>query len=212
DLMQLHCIPQRYLESCEVFDWLRELRDEGKIRAFGASVETQEEAEICLEQSDLASLQVIFNIFRQKPVDRLFKRAKRNGVALIVRLPLASGLLAGKYSRETTFAPSDHRTYNRNGEAFSVGETFSGLEFTLGLDCVEEVRRLVPAGMDMAHFALRWILDHTEVSVAIPGAAKVAQVKSNAAASDLPPLPKPVHTALRRLYDEKIDRLIRGRR
>ncbi|MBN1578137.1 MAG: aldo/keto reductase [Chitinispirillaceae bacterium] len=211
DLLQLHCIPQRYLESGEAFDWLRVLRDEGKIRAFGASVETEGEAEICLEQSDLASLQVIFNIFRQKPADGLFKRAKRNGIALILRLPLASGLLAGKFSRETAFASSDHRTYNRNGEAFSAGETFSGLEFAFGLECVEEIRRHVPAGMDMAQFALRWILDHPEVSVVIPGATKVAQVQGNAAASDLPPLAKPVHTALRKLYDEKIDQRIRGR-
>jgi len=212
DLLQLHCIPRDHLESGEVFDWLRVLRNEGKILAFGASVETEEEAEICLEQSDLASLQIIFNIFRQQPAGGFFKRAQRNRVALIVRLPLASGLLAGKFTKDTVFASSDHRTYNRNGEAFSVGETFSGLEYSYGLECVEAVRKLVPAEMEMAPFALRWILDHPEVSVVIPGATKATQVQTNAAASDLPLLAKPVYTALRKLYDEKIEPRIRGQR
>ncbi len=212
DLLQLHCIPEKHLKSGEVFDWLDVLRTEGKICAFGASVETSGEALICLQRPDLASLQVIFNIFRQKPAEEFFGEARRNNTALIVRLPLASGLLSGKFTEATTFAPSDHRTYNRNGEAFNAGETFSGLEYGYGLACVETVRECVPAGVPMAQFALRWVLDHPEVCVAIPGATKVSQVESNAAASDLPPLSHQVHETLRRLYNDKIDKHIRGRR
>ena len=211
DLIQLHCIPQEYLENGEVFDWLRVLRDEGKIRAFGASVETNHEAAICLQQADIASLQIIFNIFRQQPADDFFNAAENNGTALIVRLPLASGLLAGKFTASTVFVPSDHRNYNRNGEAFSAGETFSGLTFSYGLDCVEKVRELVPSGRSMAQFALRWILDCKEVTVIIPGATKVAQVEGNTAASELSPLSQDIHKALRQLYDEKIASYIRGR-
>ena len=212
DLVQLHCIPVKYLQSGEVFDWLRMVRDKGMIRAFGASVETESEAEICLNQPDIASLQIIFNIFRQKPADELFGKVGKHGSAVIVRLPLASGLLAGKYTKETVFAPSDHRTYNRNGEAFNAGETFSGLEFDYGLECVEEVRRLVPAGVEMAQFSLRWVLDHPEIGVVIPGATSGSQVRSNTAASDLPSVEEPLHFALRKIYDEKVGGRIRGSR
>lgn len=211
DLIQLHCIPQRYLESGEVFHWLRQLRNEGKINAYGASVETIHEANLCLEQPDIASLQIIFNIFRQNPTDLLFRTAAQNGSALIVRLPLASGLLSGKFRADTVFADSDHRKYNRNGEAFSAGETFSGLEFSYGLECVEAVRELVPDGVSMAQFALRWILDHDAVTVVIPGATKIYQVESNVAASRVSHLSDEVHDALRSLYTGKIESHIRGR-
>lgn len=212
DLIQLHCIPQRWLENGEVFEWLRELKAEGKIKAFGASVETVEEALMCLKQKDIASLQVIFNVFRQTPAEVLFRKAVDNQTALIIRLPLASGLLSGKFTSETTFAENDHRFYNRNGEAFSAGETFSGLEFDYALNCVDALRSEVPPGMTMAQFALRWILDHPEVSVVIPGASKVSQVKGNAGASDVNPLDDGVRTKLREFYRASIDGRIRGPR
>jgi aryl-alcohol dehydrogenase-like predicted oxidoreductase len=211
DLVQLHCIPQKWLENGEVFDWLRELKSEGKIQAFGASVETVEEALICLKQEDIASLQVIFNIFRQTPADDLFKEATAHQTALIIRLPLASGLLSGKFTSETRFAENDHRFYNRNGEVFNPGETFSGLEFNYALNCVDAIRSEVPQGMTMAQFALRWILDHPEVSVVIPGASKVAQVQGNVMASEVPPLDDDVHKMLREFYNGFIDGRIRGR-
>jgi aryl-alcohol dehydrogenase-like predicted oxidoreductase len=211
DLIQLHCIPQKWLEDGRVFDWLRTLKEEGKVRAFGASVETLEEAFICLKQPDIASLQIIFNIFRQRPADELFGMAEKNGTALIIRLPLASGLLAGRFTSATTFSESDHRTYNRNGEAFSPGETFSGLEFSYGLECVEKVRTYVPAGISMAQFALRWILDYHQVGVVIPGASKTGQVEGNCAASGLSPLSGEVHSAVRDLFRDIVESHIRGR-
>lgn len=211
DLVQLHCIPEPYLASGEVFDWLRRLVEQGKIRYFGASVETVDEAYVCLQQPDVASLQIIFNIFRQKPADALFSAAAKNGTALIIRLPLASGLLAGKMSSSTTFDPSDHRAYNRNGEAFSAGETFSGIEFTYGLQCVNKIKCLLPASVPLAQAAIRWVLDHPEVSVVIPGATNAVHIEGNTGASDASPLSPEVHTALRVLYDNDIEGRIRGR-
>lgn len=212
DLVQLHCIPERHLLSGEVFDWLRELVVEGKIRAYGASVETIDEAKICLNQPDIASLQIIFNIFRQKPAGELFSLAKKNRTAVIIRLPLASGLLSGKMDASTSFLPSDHRSYNKDGKAFSAGETFSGLEFEYGLACVDKVRNIIPAHLPLSQAALRYILDHDTVSVVIPGASKPEQVLSNCAASGAAPLDKTVHVSLRKLYDEEIDGKIRGRK
>ena len=211
DLTQLHCIPSEYLKSGEVFDWLRELRQEGKIRNFGASVETMDEARMCLEQDDITSLQIIFNIFRQKPAHQVFKMTAEKNVALIIRLPLASGLLSGKFTKETKFAGSDHRSYNKDGQAFSVGETFSGLKYEYGVELTEQIKGMVPEGMPMAQFALRWILDFPEVSVIIPGASKTNQVISNAASSDLPPLSNEIHSALESFYKTKVEEHIRGR-
>ncbi|MFP4013258.1 MAG: aldo/keto reductase [Chitinispirillaceae bacterium] len=210
DLTQLHCIPTRYMKSGEVFDWLRELRSEGKIASFGASVETMEEAMICLEQPDITSLQIIFNIFRQKPLEQVLEKAKQNNTAIIVRLPLASGLLAGKYTAQTTFSPGDHRTYNRDGQAFSVGETFAGIPFEKGVELAEGIRQFVPEGMTMAQFSLRWILDHDAVSVVIPGARNRKQVEGNAAASDLAPIPAGIHEKLRSFYENEVKSNIRG--
>jgi aryl-alcohol dehydrogenase-like predicted oxidoreductase len=210
DLIQLHCIPGSYLESGEVFDWLRTLRQEGKIRFFGASVETISEAETCMRQDDLTSLQIIFNVFRQKPAE-IFRKAAEKKMALITRLPLASGLLSGKFTKDYKFAESDHRNYNRDGAAFSVGETFSGLEFEYGVDLAEQVRHLVPASMNMAQFALRWILDHPEVSTIIPGASKIVQVKTNALASSMQPLDSRIHSELESFYKAKVEGFIRGR-
>src|SRR3569833_36906 len=167
DLTQLHCIPTEELRRGEVFDHLRTLVAEGKILRWGASVESMEEAMICLEQPDLTSLQIIFNIFRQKPIHTIFERAKQQGVALIVRLPLASGLLAGKFSTETRFPENDHRNFNRDGQLFNVGETFAGLPFEEGVRLADELKPLIPAGMTMSQKAIRWCLDYDAVSVVI---------------------------------------------
>ena len=210
DLTQLHCIPMRHLQAGHIFDWLRKLKEQKLIRHFGASVETMEEAKICLQHPDCDSLQIIFNIFRQKPIDELFAEAREKGVAIIVRLPLASGLLAGTYNRTTSFAANDHRNYNRNGEKFNVGETFAGLEFNCGVELADRVKTWVPMGQTMADFAIRWILDHDAVTTVIPGASRPQQALSNAKASDLSPLPESVHHELRQLYMTQIAASIRG--
>jgi len=210
DLTQLHCLPPEVLAQGDIFDWLRELKQEGKIRRFGASVESMDEARTCLRQEGLASLQIIFNIFRQKPIDELFDQARAAYVALIVRLPLASGLLSGKYHKDTQFAPSDHRTYNRDGQAFNVGETFAGLPFETGVDLADALKPLVPPGMTLAQMALRWCLDFPAVTAVIPGAKNPAMAEANAAASDLPPLPPALHDELRRFYGARVAASIRG--
>lgn len=210
DLTQLHCIPMEELRRGEVFEHLRTLQQEGKIRNWGVSVESMEEAAICLEQPDLTSLQIIFNIFRQKPIHTLFGPAREKNVALIVRLPLASGLLSGKFTAETRFSEDDHRNFNRDGQLFNVGETFAGLPFQEGVRLAEAVKPCVPAGMTMAQMALRWCLDFDAVSVIIPGAKNPDQARGNSAASELAPLSSEVHAALRRLYEEQVAPLIRG--
>ena len=211
DLTQLHCLPMEQLKRAEVWDTLRALQKNGKIARFGASVESVAEAEECLKQPDCASLQIIFNIFRQTPeTSGLLERCRERGVAVIVRLPLASGLLAGKYTPASTFGPNDHRTINRNGEKFNVGETFAGLGFEKGLETVEKLRPLVPATYTMPQFALRWCLDHPAVTTIIPGARNRAQAQSNAAASDLPPIPVDVHARLREFFLRDVKPAVRG--
>lgn len=210
DLIQLHCIPRDVMADGAVFDTLRELKKQGKIGDFGASVESVEEGLICLEQEGIASLQVIFNIYRQKLVSELFEKAKEKGVSIIARVPLASGLLSGKMTKETTFAESDHRTFNRDGEAFNVGETFAGLPFEKGVELTEELMAMKPEGMSMAQMALRWILDHDAVSVVIPGASRTQQVIDNAAISSLPPLSSELHEKLKQFYRDKVADHIRG--
>ncbi len=210
DLVQLHCIPPAVMKEGEIYDWLRELVAEGKIRAFGASVETVEEGLLAMEQPDLASLQVIFNVFRQKPREQLFSRARDREVAIIVRLPLCSGLLAGKMSRETSFEEQDHRNYNRDGAAFSVGEPFGGIPYETGLDLVEELRKFCPEGYTMAEMAQRFILDFPCVTTVITGASKPAQVDMNARVSDLKPLPGEVQDSLRDLFYTRVQPYIRG--
>lgn len=209
DLTQLHCIPPEILRAGEVFESLRVLKREGKIRSFGVSVETNEEALICLDQKELASLQIIFNIFRQKPLE-FFDVAKSKGVALIVRLPLASGLLSGKFTKGTKFAETDHRSYNREGQAFNVGETFAGLPFEKGVELSDALKALAPQGMTMAQMALRWILDFDAVTVIIPGASSPQQARANVTASDLPPLGEVLHAQLREFYETKVAAHIRG--
>lgn len=210
DLTQLHCVPTEVLREGKVFDWLRDQREAGLIQAFGASVETVEEGLICLEQEGLTSLQVIFNIFRQKLASELLPRAAERGVGIIVRLPLASGLLAGKLQRDTVFLEGDHRNFNRDGQAFNVGETFAGLPFEKGVELSEQLRSFVPDTCTMAQMALRWVLDHEAVSVVIPGASSAAQAAANAKISDLPSLPELLHQNLRIFYQENVHAHVRG--
>ena len=210
DLTQLHCVPLAVLRDGAIFDWLRELRDDGLIARFGASVETVEEGLVCLEQEGLTSLQIIFNIFRQKPLDELLPRARDKDVGIIVRLPLASGLLSGKMTAATTFGADDHRNFNRDGHSFNVGETFAGLEFGTGVALAGQVGTFVPPSMTMAQMALRWLLDQDAVSVVIPGASSPAQVAANVAAAALAPLSPGVHEGLARLYRDQIHAAIRG--
>jgi aryl-alcohol dehydrogenase-like predicted oxidoreductase len=210
DLTQLHCLPMEQLKRAEVWETVRALQNEGKFRHFGASVESVAEAEECLKQSGLASLQIIFNIFRQTPSFGLLDRCSKLGVAIIVRLPLASGLLAGKYTATTTFGLNDHRTINRNGEKFNIGETFAGLGFEKGLAMVEKLKTLVPAGYTLPQLALRWCLDHPAVTVIIPGARNRAQAEGNAAASDLPPLSAETLAKLREFFVKEVKPAVRG--
>src|SRR5204863_1638503 len=192
-LVQLHCPPTDLYYHPEVFEDLEAMVAEGRMEAYGVSVERVEEALKAIEYPNVATVQIIFNPFRQRPAGVFFAEAERRGVGVIVRVPLASGLLSGKYTRGTTFAPDDHRAFNRHGESFDVGETFAGVPFEVGLDAVEELRPLVPAGSDLPAFALRWILDHPAVSVVIPGARTPEQARANAAAADAAPLADDVH-------------------
>ena len=210
DLTQLHCIPIKELRRGDVFEWLRKLQREGKIRHFGASVESMEEALLCLEQPGLVSLQIIFNIFRQKPIHALFPKAKEKGVAIIVRLPLASGLLSGKLTKQSSFPQNDHRNYNRDGKFFNVGETFAGLPYEKSVELADALKSLTPAGLTMAQMAQRWILDYDAVSVVIPGASRPDQARANADVSKLPPLDAKLHEALQRFYEREVAANIRG--
>ncbi len=210
DLTQLHCIPFDVLKRGEVFEHLRELKREGKIRDFGVSVESMEEADFCVRQPGVASLQIIFNIFRQKPIHALFTEAQKRKVALLVRLPLASGLLAGKFTKTTRFPADDHRNFNRDGQQFNVGETFAGLPFAKGVELADALKPLVPAGMTLSDLALRWCLDFEAVSVIIPGAKNPEQAKANARASQLSPLPRELHAKLADFYTREVAEHIRG--
>lgn len=208
-LEQFHCIPKEQLEAGEVFEHIEKVREQDLIKHWGASVETIEEGLTCLQYDGLASLQVIFNIFRQHTADELFVKAKEKDVSIIVRVPLASGLLTGKFDKSTTFAENDHRNFNADGEAFNVGETFSGLPFEKGLELTRKVEEILPP-VPMPQAAIRWILDHPQVTSVIPGASKAPQVVSNIYASDLKPFPKDIHRKLRELYDDEIRPEIRG--
>ncbi|MBB4236501.1 aldo/keto reductase [Rhizobium esperanzae] len=204
DLVQLHCPPRDVLYQPEVFEALDALQQAGKIKGYGVSVEKVEDGLKAIEYPGVVSIQIIYNIFRQRPDHLFFQEARRRNVAIIARVPLASGLLSGKITRETHFASDDHRNFNRHGEAFDVGETFAGVPFEVGLQAVEEVRRLVPAGATMAAFALRWILMAEAVTVVIPGARNGEQARANAAAADLAPLSADVMAATREIYERLI--------
>jgi aryl-alcohol dehydrogenase-like predicted oxidoreductase len=204
DLVQLHCPPTDLYYHPEVFDALDELVADGRIARYGASVERVEEALKAIEEPGLSTIQIIFNAFRQRPAERFLDEAARRGVGVIVRVPLASGLLSGKYSRATTFGEDDHRSFNRAGAAFDVGETFAGVPFEVGLDAVEELRPLVPDGATLAQLALRWILMHPAVSTVIPGARSPEQARANAAAAGLPPLDAAAMARVREVYEQRI--------
>jgi aryl-alcohol dehydrogenase-like predicted oxidoreductase len=209
DLVQLHCVPPEVLADGEIMNWLEDFQDEGLIRHFGASVETLDEARLAMRHPKLTSLQMIVNLFRQDAVTDLFPEAIANEVGIIVRLPLASGVLAGKMTRDTHFDASDHRNYNRHGEAFSQGETFSGIPFETALDLVEPLRDQVPTGLTMAQMAMRWLLDQPAVSTVITGASRPSQVTENAAVSGLPPLPRELHERLAEYYRASVRPQIR---
>lgn len=204
DLVQLHCPPTDLYYHPEVFADLDEMVREGRIAAYGVSVERVEEALKAIEYPGVATVQIIVNPLRQRPTGLFFDEARRRGVGIIVRVPLASGLLSGKYTRETTFGADDHRQYNRHGEAFDVGETFAGVPFEVGLDAVEELRPLVPPGATLAQLALRWILMHDAVSTVIPGARSVEQVRGNAAAADVAALDDATMARIAAVYEERI--------
>jgi aryl-alcohol dehydrogenase-like predicted oxidoreductase len=204
DLVQLHCPPTPVYSADAVFDALDTLVAEEKIAAYGVSVETSEEALTAIARPGVASVQIILNAFRLKPLEQVLPAARAAGVGIIARVPLASGLLSGRYDEHTTFAPDDHRTYNRRGESFDVGETFSGVDFSTGLEAVRRLAPLVPEGVTMAQFALRWILDQEGVSVVIPGARNPAQATANAAAASVAPLPAETLDAVQAVYDELI--------
>ncbi len=204
ELVQLHCPPTDLYFRPEVFADLDAMVEEGRIRHYGVSVERVEEALKAIEFPGVATVQIVFNAFRQRPASLFFREAEARGVGVIVRVPLASGLLSGRYTRETTFGEDDHRQFNRNGEAFDVGETFAGVPFEVGLDAVEELRPLVPEGATLAQLALRWILMHPAVSSVIPGARNPEQARGNAAAAALPPLDDAAMAAVARVYEERI--------
>ncbi|WP_377292076.1 aldo/keto reductase [Rhizobium sp. SG2393] len=204
DLVQLHCPPTEVLYRRGVFDALEALKAKGKIRGYGVSVEKVEEALKAIDYPGVESIQIIYNIFRQRPSHLFFREAQAKKVAVIARVPLASGLLSGKITAASTFASDDHRAFNRNGEAFDVGETFAGVPFEVGLEAVEEIRKLVPADQAMAAFALRWILMADAVTVVIPGARNAEQARANAQAADLPPLSQAAMTATHDIYERLI--------
>ncbi len=204
DLLQLHCPPTAVYYLPAVFDVLDGLVAAGKLQHYGVSVEKIEEALKAIEYPQVKTVQIIFNIFRQRPATLFFREAKARQIGILARVPLCSGLLTGKFSAASSFGADDHRQYNRHGEAFDVGETFSGVPYSLGLEAVEQLRPLLPPKVSMAQFALRWILMHDAVSCAIPGAKNPTQVADNAAAADLPPLSEGTMQKLQEIYQEKI--------
>ncbi len=206
DLLQLHCPPNEVYYMPEVFGYLDDMILQGKIRFYGVSVEKVEEGLKALEYPNVQTIQIIFNIFRERPADLFFDQAKRHGTGIIVRVPLASGLLTGKLQRDTAFEESDHRAFNRHGEEFDRGETFAGVDYEEGLRAVDELRALVPEGMTMTQFALRWILMFDAVSTVIPGAKNAAQAEANVQAAELPAFSDETMLAVRQLYEHRIQR------
>ena len=211
DLLQLHCPPSALYERAEVFGILDDLVKAGKLRYYGVSVQKLSEAIRATEYPNVQSVQIIFNIFRQRPADEFWEIAKQRKVGILARVPLASGLLTGKLRRESSFAADDHRNFNRQGESFDVGETFSGVDYETGLAAVEELRKLVPAGMTLPQFALRWILMFDAVTCAIPGGKRAEQVADNCRASHLPALTKETMEAVGKIYDARIREQVHGR-
>jgi aryl-alcohol dehydrogenase-like predicted oxidoreductase len=208
DLLQLHCPPTDVYYMPEVFGVLDDLKSAGKLQHYGVSVERVEEALKAIEYPDVESVQIVFNIFRQRPAELFFAQAERRKVGILARLPLSSGLLSGKMKKGQHFAADDHREFNRAGAAFDRGETFSGLDFDTGVEVAEELRALVPPNLTPAQFALRWIGMHDAVSCSIPGAKRAEQVAENAAAADLPPLSEDAMQRVREIYDARVRPLV----
>lgn len=211
DLVQLHSLPWETYYTPSVFEACDRLVEEGLVRAYGVSVEKVEEALKAIEHPGVSTVQIIFNVFRQRPAGLFFEQARARDVGVIARVPLASGLLTGKLTRESTFAPDDHRTFNRHGEVFDEGETFAGVDFETGLAAVEALRPLVPEGATLAQLALRWILMFDAVSTVIPGAKTPEQAGANAAAAGLAPLPRETMERIDALYRERIAPLVHQR-
>jgi aryl-alcohol dehydrogenase-like predicted oxidoreductase len=208
DLLQLHCPPTALYDRPEVFGSLDDLVTAGKLRYYGVSVETADEALAAMNYPGVQSVQIVFNMFRTKPIERVFPEARRRQIGILARVPLASGLLTGKFRRDTVFAPDDHRRFNRQGEMFDKGETLSGVPYEVGLEAVDALRPLVPDGATMSQFALRWILMFDAVTCAIPGAKNARQARENAAAAALPPIGPATMDAVRAIYDERIRPLV----
>ncbi|PRX43588.1 aryl-alcohol dehydrogenase-like predicted oxidoreductase [Prauserella shujinwangii] len=211
DLVQLHCPPTPVYSTDAVYDALDTLVEEKRIAAYGVSVETRAEALTAIARPGVATVQIILNMLRLGPLEDVMPAAREAGVGVIARVPLASGLLSGRYDEHTTFAPDDHRHFNRHGEKFDVGETFSGVDFATGLAAVRRLAPLAPEGATMAQFALRWIVDQPGVSVVIPGARDADQARANAAVADLAPLPEDTLRQVREVYDELIAPEVAGR-
>jgi aryl-alcohol dehydrogenase-like predicted oxidoreductase len=211
DLLQLHCPPTAVYDRPDIFGILDDLVHAGKIRYYGVSVQTIKEALKAITYPNIQTVQIIFNCFRQRPAEFFFSQAKQREVGILARVPLASGLLTGKLRRDSAFPLDDHRNFNRHGESFDVGETFSGVDYNLGLKAVEEMRKHVPAGISMSQFALRWILMFEGVTCAIPGGKRPEQVAENCRSSDLPPITDEAMGEVGRIYREKIFPQVHGR-
>ena len=210
DLVQLHCIPIEVIRQGEVFEWLEAFKQKGWIRHYGASVQTVDEALYCINNTEVASLQLICNLLRQDMAKEVLPKAKAANIGVVIRLGLASGLLSGKMQKNHRFAPEDHRNYNQNGDAFFVGETFAGLPYNTGVNLAEELKALCPADLTLTQLSLRWLLDQPGVSSVITGASHPEQIAENASVSHLPPLPVQVHEALTRFYESRARQHIRG--
>jgi aryl-alcohol dehydrogenase-like predicted oxidoreductase len=208
DLLQLHCPPTEVYYMPEVFGVLDDLVKVGKLHYYGVSVEKVEEALKAIEYPNVQSVQIIFNLFRQRPADLFFEQAKLRKVGILARVPLSSGMLTGKFTRDSKFTSDDHRAFNRQGESFDRGETFSGVDYETGLKAVEELKKICPPGMSLTQFALRWILMFDAVTCAIPGAKRPSQAEENFSAADLPPLTDEVMKAARAIYEQHIQALV----
>jgi aryl-alcohol dehydrogenase-like predicted oxidoreductase len=211
DLVQLHCPPTDVYYRPDVFEFLDRMCKAGKIRYYGVSVERVEEALKAIEYPNVQTVQIIFNCLRHRPAELFFEQAAKKQVGILARVPLASGMLTGKLSRDSEFAADDHRNFNRHGEQFDVGETFSGVDYGVSLEAVEEIRRLLPAGVTMAQFALRWILMFDAVTCAIPGGKRAEQVADNCASSDIAPLSPEAMAAVRQIYSSRIRNAVHHR-
>ncbi|MFA9556354.1 aldo/keto reductase [Evansella sp. AB-rgal1] len=210
DLYQIHCPPMEILQDGKVFEVLDKLQQEGKIRHYGVSVETVDEGLLCLENPNVKALQVIFNIFRQKPLAELFPQAKAKGVGILARVPLASGLLTGKFTKNAAFEADDHRNFNKDGQAFNVGETFAGIEFNKGVELSEQLRWIAEGRGNMTRASLRWILDQEEITTVIPGFKNVKQVEDNLAATEVPAFTEAELEKLKSFYEAEVHSNVRG--